>query len=183
MGLSKRTRFEVLKRDNHTCRYCGAAAPDAKLTVDHVMPVALGGSDDPSNLVAACHDCNAGKASTSPVAAVVADVKAVDVQWAAAMRRAAAMRSRARKRRLDYCLAFEKEWLENGGHQSAIDPMSVERLYEAGLPGAEMLDAVSAALLAWGVRDRFAYFMGICWRALGEMQDTAKHLLEAGGGD
>ena len=65
MAVTKRVRFEVLRRDNHTCRYCGASAPDTTLTVDHVTPVALGGSHDPSNLVAACKDCNAGKASTS----------------------------------------------------------------------------------------------------------------------
>ena len=56
MAVSKRTRFEVLRRDNHTCRYCGQSAPDVKLTVDHVLPVALGGHDDPTNLVAACKD-------------------------------------------------------------------------------------------------------------------------------
>lgn len=58
MTVSKRIRFEVLRRDNYTCRYCGGSAPDVKLTVDHVMPVALG---DPTNLVTACKDCNAGK--------------------------------------------------------------------------------------------------------------------------
>lgn len=57
MAVSKRTRFEVLRRDNHTCRYCGQAAPDVKLTVDHVTPVALGGTDDPANLVTACAEC------------------------------------------------------------------------------------------------------------------------------
>lgn len=39
MAVSKRTRFEVLRRDDHTCRYCGQSAPDVKLTVDHVLPV------------------------------------------------------------------------------------------------------------------------------------------------
>lgn len=31
------------------------------LSLDHVLPVALGGSDDPSNLEWACHRCNAQK--------------------------------------------------------------------------------------------------------------------------
>lgn len=34
MAVSKRTRFEVLRRDGHRCRYCGAGAEDAALTVD-----------------------------------------------------------------------------------------------------------------------------------------------------
>ena len=40
MAVSKRTRFEVLRRDNFTCRYCRST--DNELTVDHVTPVALG---------------------------------------------------------------------------------------------------------------------------------------------
>ena len=41
MAVSKRLRYEVLQRDNFTCRYCGAFAPFAVLEVDHVMPHAL----------------------------------------------------------------------------------------------------------------------------------------------
>lgn len=63
MSVSKRLRFEVLRRDNHTCRYCGRSAPEVKLEVDHVTPRALSGSDDPWNLVAACEDCNRGKSA------------------------------------------------------------------------------------------------------------------------
>ena len=60
-SLSLRTRFEILKRDNSTCRYCGAKAPDVVLHVDHVHPVALGGKNELENLVTSCRDCNAGK--------------------------------------------------------------------------------------------------------------------------
>ena len=45
MALSKRLRYEILRRDNHTCRYCGASAPDVTLTVDHVVPCLLYTSD------------------------------------------------------------------------------------------------------------------------------------------
>lgn len=41
--LSKGIRFEVFKRDNFTCQYCGAKAPDVILEVDHINPVKLGG--------------------------------------------------------------------------------------------------------------------------------------------
>src|SRR4051794_41151740 len=72
MAVTKRTRFEVLRRDNHTCQYCGAKAPDVVLHIDHVMPVSLGGDDKPGNLVTACKDCNAGKASITPDSPLVA---------------------------------------------------------------------------------------------------------------
>lgn len=63
MAVSRRLRFEVLRRDNFTCRYCGASAPDVRLEVDHVTPRSLGGPDKPWNLVAACQDCNGGKSA------------------------------------------------------------------------------------------------------------------------
>jgi hypothetical protein len=56
-------RFEVLRRDGFTCRYCGRKAPMVRLQVDHVVPWSLGGSDDLSNLVAACSECNVGKSA------------------------------------------------------------------------------------------------------------------------
>jgi excisionase family DNA binding protein len=59
---SIRLRFSVLQRDGFTCRYCGRKAPDVELRVDHIVPVAQGGTDHPDNLCAACTDCNAGKA-------------------------------------------------------------------------------------------------------------------------
>ncbi|WP_327594631.1 HNH endonuclease [Streptomyces chartreusis] len=70
MPVSKRTRFEVLRRDGFRCRYCGATPEMAELTVDHVTPMALGGGDEPGNLVTACEPCNSGKTSTAPDGAV-----------------------------------------------------------------------------------------------------------------
>lgn len=60
--LGKRVRFEVFKRDSFTCQYCGAKAPDAVLNVDHIVPVAKGGTNDIVNLVTSCQPCNSGKA-------------------------------------------------------------------------------------------------------------------------
>jgi hypothetical protein len=74
MAVSKRLWYEILRRDNHACRYCGATAPGVKLNVDHVIPTSLGGGDKPDNLVTACADCNGGKTSSMPNAEPVADV-------------------------------------------------------------------------------------------------------------
>lgn len=60
-AVSKKTRFEVFKRDSFTCQYCGAEAPKAVLHVDHILPVAEGGDNALTNLVTACSDCNLGK--------------------------------------------------------------------------------------------------------------------------
>lgn len=59
--LSKKTRFEIFKRDKFTCQYCGRMAPDVILEVDHIKPVAKGGKNDLLNLITSCRDCNRGK--------------------------------------------------------------------------------------------------------------------------
>lgn len=60
-AIPKRVRFEVLKRDKFTCQYCGAQAPEVVLNVDHITPVSKGGTNDISNLITSCFDCNSGK--------------------------------------------------------------------------------------------------------------------------
>lgn len=60
-SISKKIRFEVFKRDKFTCQYCGAKSPDAVLNVDHIEPVAKGGTNELINLLTSCADCNSGK--------------------------------------------------------------------------------------------------------------------------
>lgn len=92
MTLSRRLRYEVLRRDDHTCRYCGASAPDVEITIDHVVPVSLGGLDIAENLVAACRDCNAGKSSAAADSSLVAQVSDDAVRWGKAVAHAARQR-------------------------------------------------------------------------------------------
>lgn len=60
-NISKKNRFEVFKRDAFKCQYCGKSSPDVILEVDHIKPVSEGGSNDITNLITACFDCNRGK--------------------------------------------------------------------------------------------------------------------------
>ncbi|HCE6639534.1 TPA: HNH endonuclease [Pseudomonas aeruginosa] len=60
-SIRKSVRFEVFKRDNFICQYCGAKAPDVVLHVDHINPVSKGGDNEIINLVTACLPCNLGK--------------------------------------------------------------------------------------------------------------------------
>lgn len=61
--ISKKTRFEVFKRDSFKCQYCGKCAPDVILNVDHINPVSKGGADELLNFITACEDCNSGKSN------------------------------------------------------------------------------------------------------------------------
>ena len=55
-------RYEVMKRDNFTCRLCGLSKKDGvSLHVDHIKPVSKGGKTTLDNLQTLCERCNYGK--------------------------------------------------------------------------------------------------------------------------
>jgi 5-methylcytosine-specific restriction endonuclease McrA len=109
-SISKRLRFEVLKRDQFRCQYCGAQAvetplvvqpasdmideisaagadsdtPPVRLHVDHVVARAKGGLDHIANYVTACEACNLGKGARA-----LDDHTAVRLQHNEVARRAA----------------------------------------------------------------------------------------------
>jgi ribosomal protein L40E len=53
----------VFARDGHTCRKCGSVEA---LTVDHVVPASVGGSDDLFNLTTLCRRCNTRRGAYLP---------------------------------------------------------------------------------------------------------------------
>lgn len=54
--VGKHISWNVFRRDNFTCRYCGAK--DKPLTVDHLVTWESGGPTTEENLVASCGKCN-----------------------------------------------------------------------------------------------------------------------------
>ena len=56
-------RREVLRRDHHTCQYCGTSK---HLTLDHVIPRSKGGQHSWDNVVTACSRCNSRKSDRTP---------------------------------------------------------------------------------------------------------------------
>lgn len=46
----------ILHRDNYECQW--NSCPRKATTVDHIVPKSCGGTNDPSNLVACCKECN-----------------------------------------------------------------------------------------------------------------------------
>lgn len=55
---------KMIKNQNNKCYWCGK--PLSKYHVDHVIPLAKGGSSDLGNLVVSCPSCNLRKADKSP---------------------------------------------------------------------------------------------------------------------
>lgn len=185
MAISKRLRFEIFRRDNFQCRHCGAKPPETGRRPDHVVPEALGGRSEPSNLVTSCEPCNSGKTSIAPDSPLVEDVRQDALRWAQAIEQANEIRQAAREAWGQYYAAFLDDWeaWEAGGQQVPLDPdveQTISRFYGASLSRYEMGDAVRAAMSARGVlpENRFRYFAGICWRKVGELHDQARSIVE-----
>lgn len=65
--------YTVMKKTGHRCYYCGklrrpfANGPTRRLdiTIDHIVPISRGGTDELDNLVPACRACNSAKCAAS----------------------------------------------------------------------------------------------------------------------
>lgn len=184
MSLSRRLRYEILRRDGFCCHYCGAPAHEGvPLVVDHVIPVALGGSDEPTNLLTACRSCNAGKAATNPDDDLVARVDERAQRWASAMERAAAIQAERREDRTAYVTSFEDAWARwtyQDGRAVTRDPdwlRTVERWHDLGLE-AEALVSLVDNVLPRSIPDyrMWRYFCGAAWNLLRERTQIAGDL-------
>lgn len=188
MAVSKRLRYEIFKRDGHTCRYCGATAPDVKLTIDHVTPEALGGTDTPDNLVTACGPCNSGKTSSTPDAATVADVADDALRWAAAMKQAAEQFRQQETPKFEYRDAFLTEWnrWHVGKDEAKKVPLpsdwkqAMDRFRVAGLPAWTWPDIVDIGMANEKVKpeNTFRYCCGIAWNKVTAIQAEARRIVD-----
>ncbi len=59
-------RLAIYLRDGCACAWCGAKVEDgAQLTLDHIQPHSLGGSNAEGNLVTSCKRCNDSRGARS----------------------------------------------------------------------------------------------------------------------
>lgn len=190
MSVSKSLRFQVLRRDNHTCRYCGRTAPEVKLAVDHVNPTALGGRDEPENLVTACEDCNNGKSATPPDAALVADVAGDALRWSAAVRSAADAMLADLEQRDATRSVFDEAWnrwgIGEGKNRTKVPrpadwAQSVDSFLAAGLPIQALIDCIEPAMTNRKVQSEntFRYFCGVARRKIEKLHDSARAAVDA----
>lgn len=64
--VANKLRFQILKRDNFRCQYCGRGAKEgATLEIDHKIPRSEGGTSKEDNLITSCKECNRGKGTSS----------------------------------------------------------------------------------------------------------------------
>ncbi len=178
VGLSKKVRFEVFKRDSFTCQYCGAHPPATILHVDHIRPVAEGGTNEIDNLITACQPCNSGKGAI-PLEAVPDSLT----------KRKAAIEEREEQIR-GYNEVMERRAARLEGETwevaETLSPGAVSE--DKGFPRTDLIsirrfieklgfyEVNEAAEIAYSkVRrseyQRFKYFCGVCWKKLRDTQD------------
>lgn len=186
MAVSKRLRYEILRRDSHTCRYCGASAPDVPLRIDHVTPVALGGTDTPDNLVASCEPCNSGKSSVQPDATTVADVSRDAVRWSVAWKQAAeeerlssSIRATKTAEVIDVFTRSIKARYGAAPYLPQDAEASVVRWLELGLPQEKITELIAYTISRTAVApdNKWRYFAGCCWSALKEIEQRTRAIL------
>ena len=59
--ISRTVERRVFAQYGYACDDCGVHGTEAELTVDHIYPHSLGGSDDEINLRPLCRSCNSRK--------------------------------------------------------------------------------------------------------------------------
>jgi len=63
----RRTSWWKNKIASGICHYCGKKFPAKELTMDHLIPLARGGTSSKGNIVAACKECNTKKKILLPL--------------------------------------------------------------------------------------------------------------------
>lgn len=178
-AVSKKTRFEVFKRDEFVCQYCGATPPRVVLHVDHIVPVAEGGKNNMDNLITSCEPCNLGKGAT-PLSSVPKSLKEKTQEIAEREAQIqgynailAERMERIEQEAWDVAAALEgQEWIETFRR----DNLQSIRVFLDKLCFVEVLEAAKIAF-AWEVRSsqrRFKYFCGICWKKIREQNDGSR---------
>jgi 5-methylcytosine-specific restriction endonuclease McrA len=62
----RRTRWWQQKTASGICHYCQRKVPFQELTMDHVVPLSMGGRSTKGNLVPCCKKCNTAKKADLP---------------------------------------------------------------------------------------------------------------------
>lgn len=172
-AISKKTRFEVFKRDGFECQYCGAHPPSVILHVDHIHPVAKGGKNDMDNLITACEACNQGKSDRelSDVPQSLQD-RAAQVLEKEAQIKGYQQALNARRFRLDEEVERVVEIYERfiPGYTLTDRSRVSIRLFIEKLGYHDVADAMERACTNTNVRRNmeFKYFCGICWSKVKE---------------
>lgn len=171
IGISKKTRFEVFKRDGFVCQYCGDHPPKVILEPDHINPVANGGGNEMDNLVTSCFDCNRGKSAVllSVVPQSLKD-KAAEIAERELQIRGYQKVMNSKRLRIDDEAGEVRGVYErfNDGFTLSEGAMVSVRKFVEAIGVHEVVTAMEESHTRPSVRrgNEFKYFCGICWNII-----------------
>lgn len=170
-AISKKTRFEIFKRDGFVCQYCGNTPPTVVLQVDHIHPVAEGGDNSMDNLITCCAGCNIGKGARliSSAPQSLKD-KAENIKEAEEQLMGFYKIMNAKRERIDREAWQIVDYLKIQNNDGSVDTpnfTSIKRFLEK----ISFYAVAEAAEIAWGAKPysanaRFRYFCGVCWNKI-----------------
>lgn len=70
----KKSHWWQMQVNRGICHYCGKKFPPSELTMDHVVPLARGGTSSKGNLVPACRECNRDKKLDIPAEKILEEL-------------------------------------------------------------------------------------------------------------
>lgn len=180
-SISKRTRFEIFKRENFTCAYCGKQPPATILHIDHIIAVANGGSNQDENLITSCVDCNLGK-GTEPLTSKLPSIQEASKRKYELKEQLEEFAKHAQKLRdlkeehvikamryfLDNCFDEDQSGVIYVGETKQSFVCFLDRL-----PLYEIFDSIDKTIGRLGLirkgggdLNHFRYFCGVCWRKI-----------------
>ena len=175
-ALSKKTRFDVFKRDGFACAYCGAHPPEVILHVDHIIAVAAGGSNDADNLITACSSCNLGKGARDLRVApkTVAEKAALLRDMEDQLRGYEELQDERRSRIWDYVWDVVEAYETPDVSSYPKDRLSSIKRFVESLGRADVLRAVDITTFKNIHSDyaRWKYFCGVCWGMLRQREEN-----------
>lgn len=169
-AITKKTRFEIFKRDGFVCQYCGNHPPAVLLQVDHINPIKLGGTNDMDNLITSCQPCNIGKTAT-PLSVVpqALAAKAAEVAEREEQIRGYNEIMQGRRDRIEEetWLVAEEMFPDARKGMRRDNFMSITTFLKR-LSFDEVLEAaeIARAKMPWSEKQMFRYFCGICWKKI-----------------
>lgn len=189
MAVSKKTRFEVFKRDQFTCQYCGCRPPDVMLEVDHIVARAEGGGDGMENLTTSCFGCNRGKGAGSlgDVAPALGEMERLEALQEMMERKRGLLEqiaiSQGMREAEDAAIGTVKQyWFEATGEEDGFHWESVRVFLSRGLSVDDMRRAAATTRSKdiYNNRRAWRYFCAICWNWIQDRSAPVPEMPENG---
>jgi hypothetical protein len=169
-------RFEIFKRDNFSCGYCGRTPPSIILQVDHILAVSNGGGNDAANLITSCQECNLGKGDREltrklPSIQSVAEHEKEKFEQLSAYNDWLMEKAECEAK---WFRVVSDKWIELEGEDPrkyviAGKRAAAVRRFLKHLSLEEIIDALEVAVSRMGDKHPvtlFKYFCGVCWRKI-----------------